>query len=268
MSGSPLAYPLTRGIDGDCGGAADLQTDIMRFMAILGLCLVAIFALVQSLPIEAQTPAEKPPVVENVPSPPAEKLPPIEPSTPVEVSVQHEPEPAVVQAPAPVAQAAAEKTVALTRPKRVSTFQPIERSNAVASVQPEAAAAPAAPAPPVEDGFTLRFESDTALTRLVASGQVGFYAINSGGAQRMTISDSRISFWDASTPNTFHEMEATTVPRAVIDAHQRSGANAEQLSWGVTLPGKLRAQLNSLMQEHRGGTLVIHADGNLILEAS
>jgi len=51
MSRSPLAYPLTRGIDGDSGGAADLQTDIMRFMAILALCLVAIFALVQSIPM-------------------------------------------------------------------------------------------------------------------------------------------------------------------------------------------------------------------------
>ncbi|MCH7898310.1 MAG: hypothetical protein IIC62_03070, partial [Proteobacteria bacterium] len=54
MNHSPLAYPLTRGINGDSGGAADLQTDIMRFMAILGLCLVAIFSLVQSLPAEVQ----------------------------------------------------------------------------------------------------------------------------------------------------------------------------------------------------------------------
>ena len=45
MSRSPLAYPLIRGVDGDWGGAADLQTDVMRFMAILSLCLVAIFAL-------------------------------------------------------------------------------------------------------------------------------------------------------------------------------------------------------------------------------
>ena len=50
MSRSPLAYPLVRSADTDAGGAADLQTDIMRFMAILALCLMAIFALVQSLP--------------------------------------------------------------------------------------------------------------------------------------------------------------------------------------------------------------------------
>ena len=46
MSRSPLAYPLNRAADADVGGAADLQTDVMRFMAILALCLVAIFALV------------------------------------------------------------------------------------------------------------------------------------------------------------------------------------------------------------------------------
>jgi hypothetical protein len=51
MTRSPLAYPLNRSADLDIGGAADLQTDIMRFMAILSLCLVAIFALVQSIPL-------------------------------------------------------------------------------------------------------------------------------------------------------------------------------------------------------------------------
>ena len=37
----------TRPDDGEA-----LQTDVMRFMAILGLCLTAVFALVQSLPLE------------------------------------------------------------------------------------------------------------------------------------------------------------------------------------------------------------------------
>lgn len=39
-----------------------LQTDIMRFMAILGLCLMAIFSIVQSLPYRQ---ASKPPVLES-----------------------------------------------------------------------------------------------------------------------------------------------------------------------------------------------------------
>ena len=51
MTRSPLFYALNRGADGDAGGVADLQTDVMRFMAIISLCLMAIFALVQSIPL-------------------------------------------------------------------------------------------------------------------------------------------------------------------------------------------------------------------------
>jgi len=60
MSRSPLFYPLNRGMDAEAGGVADLQTDVMRFIAILALCLVAIFALVQSIPLMPTLPV--PPV--------------------------------------------------------------------------------------------------------------------------------------------------------------------------------------------------------------
>ena len=119
-----------------------------------------------------------------------------------------------------------------------------------------------------KQGFTLRFESDLALTRLVAAGQVGFYAIDSDRAQRMSVSNSRISFWDASTPNSFHEMEARTVPAAVVKALERTGVDSAAIGWGVTLPGRLRSQLRALMQQHSGGALVISADGDLNLESS
>ena len=50
MNRYSLSYPMNRGMDAEAGGAADLQTDVMRFMAIISMCLVAIFALVQSIP--------------------------------------------------------------------------------------------------------------------------------------------------------------------------------------------------------------------------
>ena len=71
----------------------------------------------------------------------------------------------------------------------------------------------------------------------------GFYAITESGAKRMTVNDSRISFWDASTPNAFHEMEAATVPTAVVSALTRAGIKPQSVNWGVTLPGKMTAQL-------------------------
>ena len=257
MTRSPLAYPLTRSVDGDAGGAADLQTDVMRFMAILGLCLVAIFALVQSIPL--------------VPEPPTPKL--TESLTPPQ-SVVAVPQPIVVaRPPAKEATPKAQDSPVLTRPKWQPKFTPettaATQAEAVSTPQP-AVAAETEPHAPVasEQGFTLRFESDLALSRLVAANRVGFYALAAGRSKRMTVSNSRISFWDASAPNTFHEMEAATVPGAVIDALARAGTDTSTVDWGVTLPGELSRQLDALMRENPGGSLVIDADGQLRLETT
>jgi len=80
MTRSPLFYPLNRGMDADAGGVADLQTDVMRFMAILSLCLVAIFALVQSIPLAPTN--ETTPPVEQVADPPQAALPVAPPPKP------------------------------------------------------------------------------------------------------------------------------------------------------------------------------------------
>jgi len=251
MTRSPLAYPLNRGADMDVGGAADLQTDVMRFMAIISLCLVAIFALVQSMPIA--------PVV--VPTVVASSVPEKQPEPQFETTLE------TIAPITPQQEAAA--SVVLTRPKWTPAYLPKLPPAAPAS-PPEkpVEAVVAQSSPPVEeaDGFTLRFESDAALTRLVAASQVNVYAIDNDVARRMTVSQSRISFWDASVPNSFHEMQVSTVPRTVVDALARSGVDTSGVSWGVTLPGKLKIQLDRLMQEHRGGSLLIGTNGDLRLE--
>ncbi len=261
MSRSPLAYPLNRSADTDVGGAADLQTDIMRFMAILSLCLVAIFALVQSLPL---TPAEPMPEPETLDSPAAGPRP-IDPEPLVSTREPVEPEPEVSRPVTPQPDAA-EKTVNLTRPKWVPKYPPAKRPTQESPATEEAATAPPPSDEPV--GFVLRFESDAALMRAVAASHVGLYAIESNKAQRMTVSESRVSFWEASTPNSFHEMEAATVPRPVIEALSRTGTDADTVSWGVTLPGKLKTRLDALMQAHEGGSLIIGAGGDIHWEAS
>jgi len=272
---SPLAYPLNRSADMDAGGAADLQTDIMRFMAIISLCLVAIFALVQSIPL---TPAEPMQTVETV-----EIIEPVAQSQVIAINAA-EKDLAPAAPPQPPVAASLEKraeaAVSLTRPKWQPKYIPANKpaettspENVVSRVT--SAATPITPVteavPPVEpesEGFTLRFESDATLSRLVASNRIGLYAVADGRAQRMTVSESRISFWDASTPNTYHEMETQTVPAPVIDALTRTGTSSANVSWGVTLPGKLKTQLDELMLEHRGGSLIIVASGDIQWEAT
>jgi len=211
-------------------------------MAILSLCLVAIFALVQSMPMAPQV--EPAPVPEPVIEQTQIATPAPTPESPPEAKAE---------------------AVILTRPK----LKP--RIPRQAAAVPEAALATAAEpsAIPAQEpeGFILRFESDAALMRLVAAGQVGVYAIEDERARRMKVSESRISFWDASAPNSFHEMEVSTVPLPVVDALARTGADTDKMRWGVTLPGKLKGQLDGLMQDHRGGSLVIGSNGDIRLEA-
>lgn len=109
---------------------AELQTDVMRFMAILAFCLVAIFAIVQSLPATANdaardgNPASAPAVVET----PRPEL-----TAPVTTV------PAQVETPVPAAQQA---RVAAPSPRTVPG-QPIR----LVRPEPAARARPQVPAP-------------------------------------------------------------------------------------------------------------------------
>jgi hypothetical protein len=243
MTRSPLFYPLNRGLDTEAGGVADLQTDVMRFMAILALCLVAIFALVQSIPL---TPA---------------------PAEPVPLRTAAEPKPEV-----PPQEAPTEKRVEITRPKPRPARQIEPLVETVTETQAETTVPPAEPPvtdPPVVEpaGFTLRFASDLALTRLVARNEVGLYAIAPQKSLRMNVNRGALSFWPASVPNEFHEMDAATVPDDVQGAYRRaSGIDNDAVKWGVTLPSGTQRQLRAYLSDSAGGTLIIDVDGNLRLE--
>ncbi len=249
MSRSPLFYPLNRGADADAGGAADLQTDVMRFMAILSLCLVAIFALVQSIPM---TPAKTVPM----PSPPAVSQE--QADEPIVEPVAEPPSEIKLTRPAPVMAAVEEETVIVQRPR--SRPQP-------QSIPEDLPPAPPAATKPVAKGFTLRFETDLALTQLVEKNAVGLYVITAGKSVRMSMDTNEMSFWPASLPGQFHEMDESTVPAQVIAAYRRNHNDPSSDSkWGVTLPGPLSQQLNQFLAASEGGSLIISSRGDLRLE--
>jgi len=265
MSRSPLFYPLNRGMDAEAGGVADLQTDVMRFIAILALCLVAIFALVQSIPL-----------MPTLPVPPVQQVETKQAAPPVENTHQ----PAVFEPTTPVAEPRAEikeeEPLVITRPapKRIPVYrappriieQTVETIEDPVPAEP-APQTPAVPAPVQSEGFTLRFETDLALTRLVARNEVGLYAITPDKTLRMNVNRGSFGFWPASVPNQFHEMAEGTVPEDVLSALQRSGSAAtSDVKWGVTLPNNMRNDLDKFVSQFTGGSLIIGGDGNLRLE--
>ncbi len=259
MNRSPLFYPLSRGTDAEAGGAADLQTDVMRFMAIISLCLVAIFALVQSIPLTpiAEEPvAQKPVETITVAQPPTTESP-LEEAMETEVTPVDE---VTLTRPVPTKIVRLAQQVALQHP------QPVRASAHEVKAAPQTTApeAPVATTQPTEDGFTLRFETDAVLTRLVARQVIGLYAITSEEALRMSIDGEEISFWPASTPQQFHEMDRSTVPAGVLASYQVAHSMSD-VKWGVTLPANMSSELNNYLSNETGGSLVIAGNGRIAL---
>lgn len=255
MNRSPLFYALNRGADAEAGGAADLQTDVMRFMAIISLCLVAIFALVQSIPL-----APVPQDAEQTESVPALKTPAPEP----------EPTPSTITKPKPQPIIEEPKKIKLTRP---TPARMVARNENVVLQRPKPAPEPKTEPTPVDktqdaqqspDGFTLRFESDAALTRLVARQVIGLYALTRDKSMRMNISGGEISFWPASVPVKYHEMDQSTVPDDVISKYQINNA-PNGVKWAVTLPADMSRELNSYLSSESSGALVIAGNGRINL---
>jgi len=229
-----------------------LQTDVMRFVAILGLCLAAIFSLVHSAAVEQSTAARsraetEPPPLEHNPKVPEVAARPLQPMVqPREVrraeplpqtpsTPQQEPEPAPTAAPEPVPTPAPD---------------------------PVPDAPPAAQTSSPEHGFTLEFASARALQSLLREGRVQLYASQAQSFWRLDVNGR---FSQAAAPGSYYDMHPGTVPADLRSALPLSGQDGT-VAWGVTLPAAIVERVRALTASEQGGNLVIFGDGSVQLE--
>ncbi len=273
-----------------------LQSDVMRFIAILALCLIAIFALVQSLPLRplAESKAAKP----AAETPPPVAIASVQPlRNPAEESVtdDNEIEQTSLAAPEPI-----EEKPTPTPPKPPREIVPLSAPMTVRPVVRAQESKPESPPTPVEprrplaqmpeaspkraqqaerradtpqkastsagqEGLILRFASDNALLALVAQRRVDVYAWVGGDALQLSSQRGVLRFAPATAPKHFHSMMPDTVPSAVARALERSAPTAQigTVTWGVTLPADTQLQLEQLVKRHRSGALIIETSGSV-----
>lgn len=246
------------------GGFEDLQTDVMRFMAILAFCLMAVFALVQSMPLTAQqasatTSADALPQPSVSPVATKTAAVPAPSAKPLQVELGLPPAvPLTVPAPASPASADAARGAPLQVEPELPPAVPLTLP------APASPAAADTSASDQSQGLTLRFSSDAALRRLVARGKVGLFAFSAGQSWRLVLSGKGESFHAAQAPTEFHAMAAHTVPRSLAAALPASGGHlAEDVTWGVTLPPATRYAIARLVREFERGALIIASDGRV-----
>ena len=212
-----------------------LQTDVMRFVAILGLCLAAIFSLVHSAAQE-QVSVTAP----GVEAPEPSRLQPSRSQPQPRPQPQPQPQGSGSRAPRP----------SESRPTTASVVQ---------------AAPPAQPSQPTANKavFTLEFASAQALTALLRQDRIRLYA---GVGERIWQLDAAGNTQPVEAPDSYYRMDPGTLPGPLLAAFAAI-APVGTVSWGVTLPRAIISRIEEITASGTGGGLVIGPQGSVELES-
>ena len=245
-----------------------LQTDVMRFFAILCLCLMAIFALVKTLPMAP--PDTGPAIVEPADLKAEAKV------LQKKIEMRENKLVQILEDIADKRRVRAElktqienETQGLTKIReKIERVQEKLDQNHQPDQKPVKKPPGVTPPPePAQKGFTLRFASDEALEKLISDGKVNFYAIAGKNAWSLKLSGGRPGYIAAEFPRQIYEMETPTVPidYAVVFQRQIAVFGRHTLTWGVTLPGRTTDSINQMVSGRKGGDLIITANGEVKL---
>lgn len=161
------------------------------------------------------------------------------------------------------------KTVKLAMP--VKTPEPVPSAKPVkpipAPVTKVPAATPVSKPKPQQQGFALKFSSDHSLDKLIRNHSVELLALFKQQAWQLDLSQSKSVLHKISMPRQYHEMLPSTVPYRYQQALKRSEIKVKKSSvtWAVQLSSRMEKKIQSLVRTAKGGDLVIHEDGNIIL---
>lgn len=210
-----------------------LQADVMRFMAIIAFCLIAVLALVRSV--------EPPP--EPLPEPPLPVEPPAEPvpAMPALPAPQAKPEPMEEAAPA-----------STPAPRSATPRVPIsEIATQTSQVAPS-------------KGLSLRFASDRDFLRLVTKGEIQVFAYQSGANTHTVLGlDRNFEFLSTPAPGKVYELLPQTIPNLIAVALDRATPEAATYSWGIRMPKELEGKIRRFIDRHVQGELVIDRYGEV-----
>jgi hypothetical protein len=220
-----------------------LQADVMRFMAIIAFCLIAILAIVRNVDTPAPVvPPQAPPANPVVQPASAKTYPEAVPQRqPVAPPV------AVKNVPAPLAEAEPVTPPVVQAPQRGPLPEPPQADPVLEGAQPE-------------QSLSLRFASDQDFLRLLGKGAVTLYLFNQEDAW---VLGKDYAFAPGHAPRQLYEVLPQTVPAVIAGAAAATGTRSDHYRWGVQLPPRTRRQIDGFLKESASGQLLIDRYGGV-----
>ncbi|MEJ2131525.1 MAG: hypothetical protein P8Y95_07885 [Gammaproteobacteria bacterium] len=249
--------PGQSGIERSSADNESLQADVMRFMAIIAFCLIAILALVKN--VEAPQQTESTAVVAK----PTRLAPADEPlpssAHALRQSLAPTPEP-----PAPAAEAVEEPPDEARHsrleppPQGTSSLRSeVLRDSPKPRLQPKTLDASASSR---NEGLSLRFASDGDFLRLISRGDVIVFAYREDTVWAL---GRDYVFRRARAPRQLYELELDTIPQLVSEAFLHDHAGPAEFTWGVSLPRRIESQIESYIRDVEHGVLLIDRYGEV-----
>ena len=239
-----------------------LQADVMRFMAIIAFCLIAILALVKGTP-----PPDIEPVV-VVPEPTIAE-PVAEEAAPQPILAPREPNISSVGADSANNSHVGAASAANGRSRKLQhsrlgrpPLKPLPHQETVPqSLEPSRTPSSAPSTSPQEDqGLSLRFASEGDFLRLISRGDVTVFAYRDDAIWALS---RDYIFRGARAPKQVYELELNTIPQLVSEAFLRHHPSPDNFTWGVSLPRRIESQIQSYVQRVESGVLLIDRYGEV-----
>ena len=274
------------------GATEMLNTDIMRFFAIMALCMMAVFALVQSTASKTVENSEPQLIVEENLRQEIKRLEKKRTDLEQELnelkakisqqeksqqqkSKQQFVEQELSYAGQSLVKAQStidEKNLQEARKKsllaKVSldvAEKVMDKTKAAVNKVTQAFPTKTQKSQPRKKGFMLRFADSQTLFSLIQQQQVQFYLIADSLSWSYSSQGGDSQFVKQRPQGQFYQMTNESVPKSIVRSADRvvSHHGGEGPLFGVTLPSSLQHEIRTCMQQSQGGALIIHGDGHL-----
>ena len=235
---------------------AGLETDVMRFMAIFAFCLMAIFALVQSTEF-------------NKPEDQTEKT--LIDKSLVLADQVHEQQKVIQQQLEKLkdSKIAIEK-LQLTNEKLANQLSHIKNNKLNSIEKRHKTETLVSKNKPVQSKkststkakFTLSFNSDNDLMKLLKSNTVKLYATKNNISLQAIIDRRKLKYVRANLSGRYYPMSTETVPDSLL---KKLPDNFNHVQWHVALPDSMISKIQSLITKNSSGEIIINENAEVVL---
>ena len=236
---------------------ATLQADVMRFMAIVAFCLIAILAMVKQSSSEVEKPGISAGLtqLQPQPQPQTQENSTAAAATDIQTKSTPAPEHGIEHTPEEITHPPEKRAWVSTPATTLEPTQQLQQEKEQEQEQEQVNLPAPSPTSNPSQGLSLRFASEQDFLRLIGAAAIQLYVFTD---DKFWLFSTSSRFQLAQPPQQIYELEHQTIPQQMINLSRQQIESRQLLKWGVVLPEKIERQIQSYLGAVEAGQLLIN----------